>query len=447
MASLPPPAPPLPAALKLLQSSFALIRVGGDIRVIDLAELSELKAATGDRSLPLYKLNDANLLMKRFLETQPVPCEPRRTIANFLSDPATKVFNRIAFDPRPTPPETLNLWAPSPVRPVQGDWSVLGRFLLQIICSGDQILCAYLIQFIAHMLQYPHLKPGIMPVLLGGQGIGKGTLFSIFRAIWPATTLTVNDVDNISGGFNSSLEFVYAVFLDEAMFKGDRKALDRMKSLITEPQITIEAKFQPKRSLTSFHRFFAASNHQHFAHVEPDDRRFLFMRVSDARTGDFGYFSKINAAISDQATIAALVHYLLHLDLSGFNVRRRPYTIEHTEQKLHSLAGFDRFWFDVLTTGSLSRSIASIDSWSTARFAGSTTLTTAYHEFGTAERHAGAFTERDLSEALKRLCPSAVKARHKANGSQQRGYDLPTIAQARREFERVIGASIGWPAW
>lgn len=442
MASAPPQPP---NALILLQSHFALSRIGGDIRVVDLGELAMLKAGTGMRYVHLYKKADASLLMQRFLETQPVPCEPKRTIANFFIDPATRVFDHIAFDPRPTSAATLNLWAPSPIQPIKGDWSILARFLRDIICGGDAVVCEYFLQFIAHMLQHPQVKPGIMPVMLGGQGTGKGTLFALLRAIWPSTTLLVGDVDHVTGGFNSVLECVYIVCLDEAIFRGDRKALDRMKSLITEPEITIEAKFQPRRSLRSFHRFFAASNHQHFAHVEADDRRFLFMRVSESRKCDFDYFDSIHAAIDDQSTIAAFVHDLLDFDLSCFNVRHRPSTTEHTEQKLHSLTGFDRYWYDVLNTGSLSPSGIFIDSWSTACFAASTTLTVAYREFGSTDRHAGAFTERDLAGSLKRLCPSALDARRKAGGPQQRGYDLPTIGQARREFEKVIGACISWP--
>lgn len=213
--------PPPTNALILLQSHFALSRIGGEIRVIDLGELAALKAGTGVRSIHLYKRADAILLMQRFLETQPVPCDPKRTVANFFTDPATRVFDRIAFDPRPTPSETLNLWAPSPIQPIKGDWSILGRFLRDVICGGNNVVCGYFIQFIAHMLQYPQMKPGIMPVMLGGQGTGKGTLFALLRAIWPSTTLLVSDVDHITGGFNSVLECVYIVCLDEAMFKGD----------------------------------------------------------------------------------------------------------------------------------------------------------------------------------------------------------------------------------
>jgi hypothetical protein len=94
MASAPPPPP---SALLLLQSHFALSRVGGEIRVIDLGELAALKAGTGMRYIHLYKKVDAILLMQRFLETQSVPCDPRRTIANFFTDPATRVFAALQY--------------------------------------------------------------------------------------------------------------------------------------------------------------------------------------------------------------------------------------------------------------------------------------------------------------------------------------------------------------
>lgn len=46
-----------------------------------------------------------------------------------------------------------------------------------------------------------------------------------------------------------------------------------------------------------------------------------------------------------------MVHELLGYDLSAFNVRERPKTREHTAQKLRSLSGFDRYWYQVLQTG------------------------------------------------------------------------------------------------
>ena len=85
------------------------------------------------------------------------------------------------------------------------------------------------------------------------------------------------------GRFNAALERNYVICMDEALFAGDKKSLNQLKSVVTEPEIRIEQKYQPPRTIRSYQRFFAATNHEHFAHMEHDDRRFLFLRVSDVQ--------------------------------------------------------------------------------------------------------------------------------------------------------------------
>lgn len=89
------------------------------------------------------------------------------------------------------------------------------------------------------------------------------------------TTLQVAKIDQVVGKFTSALERNYIICMDEALFAGDRAAIDNLKSIVTEQYLHIEQKFQPSRSIESVHRLFAASNHDHFAHVESDDRRCL----------------------------------------------------------------------------------------------------------------------------------------------------------------------------
>ena len=119
------------------------------------------------------------------------------------------------------------------------------------------------------MIQKPEEKPGIMIVMSGGQGTGKGTFFCLLQKIWLKTTLIVSDVDHVIGGFNAALERNYAVCMDEALFSSQKKAMDRLKSFITEAKITVEQKYLPRRSLDSIHRFFAATNHEHFLLYAP----------------------------------------------------------------------------------------------------------------------------------------------------------------------------------
>ena len=256
----------------------------------------------------------------------------------------------------------------------------------------------------------------------------------------------MSDVAHVIGNFNAAIERNYVICMDEALFSGDRKALDRLKSMVTEPTVTIEQKYQPRRTIRSYHRFFAASNHQHFAQVEADDRRFVFFQVSEDRKGDHAYWDDVHEAIDDPATIAAMVHEMLSLDLSNFNVRQRPKTEAHTDQKLKSLSGFDRYWFEVLQTGGFNPGSPGepADPWQDARFVSTKTMLEGWKGYEKGTRVYTAPQERDVHDALKRLCPSAVGGRTTVRNCQQRGQQLPALPDARNEFAQFMGGKIKW---
>ncbi len=266
--------------LAALQEKFALIDLSGEIRVIDKDSVASFRAGTLIGEIPFYKRIDGGVLMNRHLETLPIPCNPKQVIEEFWTSPQTTLYSGTAFTPKPTPQSILNFWVGPVVVPKPGNWVIIRNYLRDVICAGQDASFNYLINFLAHMIQKPEEKPGVIIVLLGGQGTGKGMFFQLLRAIWPRTTLLVSDVDQVIGRFNAALERNFVVCMDETLFAGDRKAMDRLKSTVTEPTIKIEQKFQPLRVIESVHRFFAASNHDHFAHVDSDDRRFAYLRVA-----------------------------------------------------------------------------------------------------------------------------------------------------------------------
>lgn len=439
---------PARSPLQDLQINFGLARLGGAIWGCDLQEIADVQAGKRPGNVHFYKKPDIKWLLERHLETLPTPSDTQKVIKEFWVSPNTKMYTEVAFSPLPTPASTLNYWVGSTVAPKPGDWSIVRDYLLNIICDGDEALLDYLLHFMAHMLQKPEEKPGVMIVLLGGQGTGKGTFFRLLAALWPRTTLQVSDVDHVIGRFNAVLERNYVVFMDEALFSGDKKAADRLKSLATEPTITIEEKYEHRRKLASFHRFFAASNHIHFGPVDADDRRFVFLRVAEARKGDFPYWSKLHAAIEDPAGISAMAHHLTNLDLTSFNVRDRPKTGEHMGQKLRSLTGFSRYWYEVLQTGDFrpGDGYYPLEPWRDGRFVSTATMTIGWKAYSGAVRQFTPPQEGEIHEALSRLCPSANKTRKQINGCQHRGHDLPALPDARAEFEKIMGGKIEWEA-
>lgn len=428
--------------LQHLQANFGIVDLGGELRLIDLEQLSRVLDGTATSDLAFYPRADGNIKLARALEALPLRSDPKIETKQFWVDPKTKIFDSVAFTPDPAAPTTINYWIPPTIKPAAGgDWRVIGEFLLNVICAGDMALFRYLMMYVAHMLQHPSIKPGIVIVLLGGQGTGKGTFFRLLYRIWSRTTLIVSDVNQIVGTFNAVLERNYVICMDEALFSGDKRSVERLKSLVTEPVIHIEQKYQPSRSIESFHRFFATSNNDFFGQVDTDDRRFFFLRVSDQRQTDLGYFDAVHAAIDDDACMGALVHDLLQLDLASFNPRQRPKTPEHLSQRLQSLNGFDRFWYETLCLGQLPK--GHHYAW-TDDFVATHEIQEAYQEFDPKSQHHRSLQDDQIAARLKKFCPSAAKSRHSYNGVKKRGYQLPSLAVARQEFATHLGSAIDW---
>ena len=55
-----------------------------------------------------------------------------------------------------------------------------------------------------------------MLVLYGGQGTGKGTFIRLLEAIWPYTTVMIQDANEVVGRFTGVMERSFFVCFDEA---------------------------------------------------------------------------------------------------------------------------------------------------------------------------------------------------------------------------------------
>lgn len=432
--------------LQHLQDRFAIMDLSGEIRLLDRHQVSGILNGTIKGDVSFYKKPDGNLLMKRVLESLPLPCKADVVVAEFWISPNTTMYSSTAFSPLPTSPCTLNFWVGHVPNPAPGNWRILRDYLLDVVSDGNQDVYEYLVKYMAHMVQRPEEKPGVMIVLLGGQGTGKGVYFTLLRAIWPRSTLQVAKIDQVVGKFTSALERSYIICMDEALFAGDRQAIDNLKSIVTESHLHIEQKYQPSRTIDSIHRLFAASNHDHFAHVEQDDRRFVFLRVSDIHQQDTRYFSGVAAAISNPDAIKALLYYLQRKDLSDFNVRAKPQTNEQQAQKIKSLQGFERYWYEVLTTGSKSGKSGWSPDWSNRVFMPTGELLEAYRNHQKNAEKYQTVQESQILQRIKTICPSAVTGVRDKDRYEnvRRGISLPALEVARTEFADYLGEALTW---
>lgn len=143
------------------------------------------------------------------------------------------------------------------------------------------------------------------------------------------------------GNFNAHLQHCSVVYADEAFFAGDRSHESVLKGLITEETILIEPKGVDSYQVKNCIHLIMTSNSEWVVPAGADARRYFVLDVSDAHMQDLKYFAAITQQM-ERGGRAALLHYLLNLDLSDFDIRLVPQTAALDDQKAHSRRGVDR---------------------------------------------------------------------------------------------------------
>lgn len=248
----------------------------------------------------------------------------------------------------------LNAYYGLGVVPTDYDINVIQPYLdhvRNVICAENDTYYQYVINWCAHMLQVPEEKPETAIVLKAAPGTGKGTFVKPLGKIIGSHFLHATDAKHILGKFNKSMENKILVFGDE-FFSGSKEASDKLKGKITEDTQTIERKGIDVIETPDFARVILASNHENIVRIEVDDRRYLFLEVSDSVKQNHDYFGQLAPLVKSNNFAAMLADYLLKIDITNFNPRAVPKTEALAKQKLDNLEPLDKWILHCLRVGS-----------------------------------------------------------------------------------------------
>ena len=256
--------------------------------------------------------------------------------------------------PPDIPNNMLNLWRGFGIEPKQGDWSRMRDHILNVVCSGRQADFDYLLRWMACAVQRPNEPIGVAVAFCGAQGAGKGVVARTFGKFFGRHFVHIANGDQLTGRFNASLATSCAVFLDEALWAGDKKGEGVLKALITEPRLQLEAKFKDPIMVDNRLRIMVASNNDWMVPVGIGDRRWFVLNVPDtyAGTNHKPYWDALYAEI-DNGGAAAMFYDLLATDLSNFDVRAVPHTAAKAQQQTLGLSGTEAWLHHILQEGAI----------------------------------------------------------------------------------------------
>ena len=422
------------ALLDALNAEYAVITAGSTVAI-----LRQLKDANGHHEVQLLTEKGFKTL------TANLPKVGNTNASTYwLGHTCRRQYDGLVFDPEQRSGERhFNLFRGFATQPQPGSCRRYLRFLREVICNGDPEIVAYLIKWMAHLIQRPGEMAEVALVLRSGQGTGKNTLVAPFAEILGPMFFECTDIKRLAGNFNGHLKDKLLVHANEATWGGNKTAEGTLKAIITDPYRAVEPKGKDVIAVRNFSRLIVSSNEEWPVPAGMDDRRYVFLDVSEARKQDHQYFKAIHEEFKNGG-MEALHHLLLQVDIRDWHPRERPKARHGADIKIRSLDVVGQWWYEVLESGILWTRVGSVsvecELWEKNHTVPLDHMVESVRIFAKQQNIRARVPERgSLFKRFRALCPGAKKVRPtNTTGNRQWAYQLPPQDECRRVFEKAI---------
>lgn len=369
----------------------------------------------------------------------------------WLEHPQRRTYQKVIFAPNRDVPGAYNLWKGFAVEAIAGDWSRFREHIRAVICSGNEEHFSYLIQWLARCVQEPEGSGQVAVVLRGEKGCGKSIFVEPFGRLFGQHYQMTTNAEHIAGRFNEHLKTMVVLFGDEAFFAGNKDHERTLKGLVTQDELSFEGKGRPVEVGRNHVHLLLASNSTWVVPAHGKERRFFVLDVSAKRIRDLEYFEAIDQQMKSGGS-EAMLHDLLHMDLTGFEVRDFPQTAALREQQQESAEFEETTMVEILTNGftpDCERYLCKANELSgicLLEFARELGFVGSSEEKHSCLTRLGQFVRR-LARLNADGKPVSRRRRRRYNGSTNSRvtvYELRPLAELRKEFDHLVGPD-GWP--
>ena len=217
------------------------------------------------------------------------------------------------------PDNVYNLWSGFAAEKMDGkyDEDVRAGLLLilnhvAMLCGGNAAQYDFVLNILAHAIQHPNVKLGIMLCLVGKQGCGKSHVWEVIeRLMGSKSCFTTSKPDkDVWGDNNGRMKDAFYVRITETDKKKFAGYVGEMRTIVTDSTIRVRSLYCTATNVKSYSRFFLDTNYVDAIPDEHGERRFFIVKCSEEKIGDREYFAKMQEFIADDHVIRAFYDFL-----------------------------------------------------------------------------------------------------------------------------------------
>tara|TARA_R100000388_G_scaffold94647_2_gene82579 strand:+ start:705 stop:2834 length:2130 start_codon:yes stop_codon:yes gene_type:complete len=264
-------------------------------------------------------------------ETFSLFADDKRFIYNYIQDPNKRIKETIGFYPQIhlCPDNEYNIFKGFRIDQFNFDTFETEdyedfekikehMYFLTDDCSDVAEKCGdYLIDWIAHIFQYPHLKTNTMIILKGGEGIGKGLLMKMLSMMLGLNYYysTPDPQKDLFGQFNSIGKARLLINFDEGEKSQTDRFYEQLKNNITEEFVTSREKYQRSITLKNYARYIATTNNENIINISDTNRRFVGFECRHPRKCP----KKLLRAIHNDKALYLFYKFLMKRDIENID--------------------------------------------------------------------------------------------------------------------------------
>lgn len=247
----------------------------------------------------------------------------------------------VIFDPS-QPKHRWNLFTPFESRPKKGDCGLILAHL-NFLCANAPEAYEWILNWCAIIAQKPGVKMRTAILMHGNEGAGKNRFWEAFGAILMPYYTTIGQAE-LGRDFNEWASAKLFIVANEVSTRKEKFEIPgKLKGIISDPYIYINAKGMPPREEENRANFVFLSNEMNPIPLGQTDRRYCVIWTPDAHPDGKAYYDALSAEMANGG-IAAFHHFLMTRDVGTQDEYARPPATEARADVIQASLGSVELW-------------------------------------------------------------------------------------------------------